>query len=33
MTQRRSSTTQMADLNAVLLSQNDQLKGIARTAQ
>lgn len=33
MAQRRSSTTQLAELNAALLAQNEQLKGTARVAQ
>jgi len=33
MAQRRSSTTQLAELNAALLAQNDQLKGTVRVAQ
>jgi hypothetical protein len=31
--ERRSSTTQMAELNANIMAQNEQIKNISKTAQ
>jgi hypothetical protein len=33
MAERRSSNTQMAELNANIMAQNDQIKNISKTAQ